>query len=559
MNKLLLIKLIGLFVLVSIINDVIAATAHVSKATIEQGHTIQLELTWDGEKLAHTEPDLISLKSDFYIYGIAKGSQISIVNGISSAKKQWSITLLPKASGLLAIPAITIGEQKTQPINILVNKANVQQSNPSLFIEANWFPKKPYVQSQVLYTVKIFYDVNLVNGQLTNPILKDTLINRLQEDKPSQAMRHGKLYNVIERRYALSPKTSGNLAIQPPMFIGEAAISPSPSLLNNTETVQVVAPNATLHVNPQPVNYTGQYWLPSRQLTLKEDWSSNPPTFEVGEAITRTITVRADGLSAEQLPNLPLTQPDSIKAYPDKPVLENIVTANSLTGIHQQKIAYIPTETGKMTLPEITLTWFDITHQKTQLAKLPARVISVVASKASSPSLTTKPEMQTIANIKEATANIAPNALLWIIATGIFAILWLITLLVWRITYKKKKTCATTQQAKQDASLAMLRKKLKQACQQHEYKSIVNLLLLFAQFQYQDKSIINLSQLISRLQDEQAKQIASKLNMLLYGANENAFSATWQSIKLVFDDIRFTAKLSKKLSKSQNNTLPELY
>ncbi len=552
-----------LFILINALPNAMAATAEISSTAVSQGKMIQLLLTAGGQQATIADPDLSPLEHDFYIYGVARGSQIQILNGVSSAKRQWTITLLPKTSGFLSIPALTIGNEKTDPIQVQVNKVDRNQEKPAVFIEANWTPKQPYVQSQLLYTVKLFYDIDLVNGEITNPSSPNIIVNRFKDDKYYQAMRYGKLYNVIERRYALFAKVSGDLTIQPPIFIGETADHNAgiPSFLTNTQRVQAAAPATTVHVSPQPGHYHGQYWLPSTNITLTDTWSENPPTFQVGEAITRTITIRAHGLSAEQLPKLPVISPTGIKLYPDKPQLENTISSDQLIGTVQQKIAYIPNKTGKVTLPAITLTWFDITSHKTKVAKLPIRVITVIPSSTTTINDTTTSTVTVSENLNnKAQSETDHYQWQWVITAIAFALLWLITTIIWLLTGRKYRKTNQQTNIKKQVKCNRLIKQLKQTCQQYDYRQIVKILITLAQTQYQDKSIINLNKLTCYLQNEQAKTFICTLIQQLYAPEQHKkeISTIWKSVKLVIADIEATAKLAKQENKTKT-MLPELY
>jgi hypothetical protein len=84
----------------------------------------------------------------------------------------------------------------------------------------------------------------------------------------------------------------------------------------------------TFDVKPKPDNYPlDATWLPANNINIAETWSQSPEQFKVGEPITRTVTLAAEGLSAEQLPPIFSEQEvDGFKFYPDKPNIENQTT-----------------------------------------------------------------------------------------------------------------------------------------------------------------------------------------------------------------------------------------
>lgn len=441
-----ILKTVCFFSLVLMGSLAMAADARLSKNRVDENNMVQLILTWNGDKDIPSNPDLKPLEQDFYVYGVGRGSEIQIVNGKTLAQTQWTLTLLPKNTGILAIPSLKIGSEKTKPLMLQVNKTGSQlpagKPAQTAFIETSLSPKAFYIDMPIVYRVKIFYEGELVRGELSNPEADNVIVNRLGEDKNDETIRGGKTYHTIERRYLLLPKISGDLTPRPPVFIGEAAASPTEKAIARggfieTIPVQAIAPAVHLHVNPKPSESSGQWWLPSSNVILKEQWSSDPPVFHQGEALTRTIILQADNLSAEQLPPLNLLTAADMNTYPDKPVLDNKLTEKGLVGIREEKIAYIPTKTGKVTLPAITLNWFDIQSQTMKTAQLPSRIINVLPGNTAEDTDNTLSLEQKANNIN---TTILPRKEFINIGTIVFAVLWIMTLILWRFLSRHKKS-----------------------------------------------------------------------------------------------------------------------
>jgi len=117
---------------------------------------------------------------------------------------------------------------------------------------------------------------------------------------------------------------------------------------------------------------------------LIESWPANSQEFRVGEPVTRTLTLRANGLGSSQLPEIHASVPDGIKQYPDQPVRENRVDDNGLVAISQQKVALIPARPGTFVLPEVEIPWWNTRTDELEYARLPARPIDVLPAAATS-------------------------------------------------------------------------------------------------------------------------------------------------------------------------------
>ena len=88
-----------------------------------------------------------------------------------------------------------------------------------------------------------------------------------------------------------------------------------------------------LQVRPIPQTFTGKYWLPLRKLDLQEQWSVDPSALPEGEPATLTLKITAHELTASQLPDVDNHLPDTLKQYPDQPVLKDTTDSHGITGI----------------------------------------------------------------------------------------------------------------------------------------------------------------------------------------------------------------------------------
>ncbi|MCB1804090.1 MAG: BatD family protein, partial [Candidatus Competibacteraceae bacterium] len=134
---------------------------------------------------------------------------------------------------------------------------------------------------------------------------------------------------------------------------------PGQQSLSRGRRIQINSEPITLQVRPRPADYganagdntdaDAQTWLPSWQLTLQEQWSSNPPVFRVGEPVTRTLLIEATGLEAGQLPELRMPQLSGVNLYYDQAETSTRYEGAWLVGKREQKIAIVPTRAGEIT------------------------------------------------------------------------------------------------------------------------------------------------------------------------------------------------------------------
>jgi hypothetical protein len=140
----------------------------------------------------------------------------------------------------------------------------------------------------------------------------------------------------------------------------------------------------TLDVRARPASYDGQYWLPSEQVVLRDSWTEGPPEFHAGEPVTRTITLEAKGLESSHLPDISQPEPAGMRLYPEKPERATRTDGEWVYGSNQQAVAYVPTATGRITIPEIRVDWWDTSKQQQRSAVLPAWEVNVLPGEAGS-------------------------------------------------------------------------------------------------------------------------------------------------------------------------------
>ncbi|MGR8998854.1 MAG: BatD family protein [Gammaproteobacteria bacterium] len=503
------------------------------------------------------DPDFSSLDQDFSILSQSNSSSSSWINGKSSKTIQWTLNVMAKKAGRLVIPPVKFGSDFSPSSTILVaqnseNKA--VNNNEDLFIEVEAAPENPYIQSQVIYTLRLFTKVDIAQARLNEPELADAVIERLGEDSNYTTQVNGVNYSVTERKYAIFPQKSGQFTIKPLVLTAELVAINRPSFnsfFNSqiTKTKRVESKAVTLDVKPVPASFKEKHWLPAEQLILKQEWSGDIQQMKAGEPLTRTLTLLAKGTTVGQLPELNTTRiNDQLKTYPDQPVLKEQKNADGLVAFREEKIALIPSTAGTYTLPAIEIPWFNTLSKKIEVAKIPETKITAIAAAGTQAKANT-PAIAAISPPKiESTAKIQPqqnNRWLWVsifLASG-----WLATLIFFLTKRFVKKPVIEKNDA--DISLKEQVKNLKRACYGNNAVAAKDALLDWGRQKYK---VANLGAIAvfcdARLRDE-----ILQLNHILYGKE----AAQWQGKKLFQAFIENKAR--EKVASKDDNSLEPLY
>ena len=356
-------------------------TASVDRDELGLEETFTLVLRYDEQ--INTTPDYELLRKDFDILNTQSGTQMSIINGSMEASTEWKIALAPKRIGKLLIPSFTIDGAISDAIEITVEGKSKSPKNTdnNVTVEVETSKDTSYVQEQIIVTLRLYTTVGL-NGVELQPLqVKDALVVNIDE-KQYQTKINGRPGAVVETRYAVFPQQSGELII--PSMLYQVSVSSGQRDLwdrfygnSQNNILRLRTDEQRINVLPAPASVTAGDWLPALNVSLSEHWSTSLDSLKVGEPITRSITVKADGLTAGQINPLQLAPIDGLTFYNDQAQTDDQKSANGVEGSRIETIAIVPTKAGHFTLPEIKLNWWDTKSNSIRTATLPAVSLTV--------------------------------------------------------------------------------------------------------------------------------------------------------------------------------------
>lgn len=543
--------------------------AEVDRAQIYENETLTLTLTLSGKK--GNAPDFSVLNRDFQILNQNQSSQYMVTNSGQTRTLTWTLTLLPRRTGKLRIPAFQIGKHSSRSMQVSVLAANPNQTSASqaeAFLEIDVDDGPVYVQQQLSYIVRLFMSSRVTGGSLSAPKAEGVIVETVGNQSEYEKLRDNRRWRVVERRYLIIPESSGSLQIDGPLFSGEITQP------NRRRSIFDIMPSAgtpihskardvELTIKPQPSEFNATFWLPAKSLQLREEWIPSPPEFRVGEPVTRVIRLEANGLLGTQLPNLPLPGAKGLRSYPDADETNNQVTSNGVIGSRTLRVALIPEKAGELVLPAIQLKWWDTEADQPRIARIPPRRISVTGvtptpNTATTPSVPapviiddqslTAPDLTASHLISDKTI---PKS--WWALTMLLALGWLITLFTWWWTSRRHRSHqpeSTSQKERQD-SLRQCRNQVASSCQAGDAKSVRAALLKWAAVQFPDESPKELGSLAQRIDDPAFSTAIADLQQVLWHRGSH-FSA-----EIIEKTIKaFQAKPLQTLPKGK---LPPLY
>ena len=360
--------------------------ASVDRTRLSEGETVVLTLE-STDPTRFGRPDLSPLEQDFEILGSRQVNRLSSIGDTPRASTRWILTLQPRRSGEVIIPAIRLEDAETLPITLNVEAAvsagNGEQLAP-VFIDASLDQDNVYVQAQAVLTLRIYHSVSMYDDSSLTPLrIADARVEQLGEPRTYEKSIGGVLHGVIELQYAIYPQRSGPLVIPGQTF---SATLVDRSRSNDFlpfgpragKVSRVQSPDIPLQVKPKPADYPADApWLPARALGLAETWNPQPEQSQVGDSLTRRLILKVDGLSSAQLPPLPATQVDGLRRYPDQPQMSDQKSETGIIGTREEREALVPNRSGSFDLPPLEVLWWNTQTDTLERTTLSARTLQV--------------------------------------------------------------------------------------------------------------------------------------------------------------------------------------
>jgi hypothetical protein len=485
-----------------------AMTIDVEPKKAQVGQTVRVVLNLGAKNLSL--PPLKAWQKDFKVVGTEHSINQFMNQGQFQASYMWVVYIIPRHQGILTLPSIKIGDEKTSPIQIEVtdvlpqqNLSNAQSSVASaqedpILMKADIHPKDDvYVNQQILYTVKLYTHAQIIDSEYLAPAVEHALILPLGNTLTTQEQIKDQTYQVSTQKYLIFPQKNGDLVIDPPAFTAIVFDVPP-------RRMRVSAPKVTLPIKPIPEGH--RVWLPALDLTLEVQ--DEPPNnqYHIGDTLTRVITLKAKGVPAQLLPRLEFEKPEQAAVYPEKPIDDNKIINEDWVGEVQYKVNYVIQQTGKLVIPELKLKWFNTEKHQDAYAVIPQKTYQVEPSpKAQSKIIKPLPDQKAMSalrqnNTKTLKASPSVNGIVLAFVVALVALIFA-SKRIWFQHIEKN----------------FAKKRLREACFSNDPSSMNAALIHWINLIYPSLGILNLQQLVVLIDNASLKTHLLELQLSLYG------------------------------------------
>lgn len=539
----------------------VSVRAELSAQQITRDESVMLTISAQG---IDAELDASSLNENFDVVSRSSSREINTTlsnnNQLTNVSVvRWVLELLPKGQGVFTVPSVKVGDYETQLLTLTVDDIPTGASR-DIFLEASVDTTEPWVQSQVVMKLRVFQAIDIVDGGLDAPVGDNLTVERIGEDTQSVEERDGRDYRVTERRFALFPQKSGPLTIDPVTLSITVPADPSRvrGFFSPTRKLTRRSNAIELQVQPRP-SANAAWWLPAKALEIQAQWQNDPGTAQVDQPLTRTLVMQAQGVLQSQLPEISIPAIDGVSLYAEDPRLAMSGDDSGLISEQRINWALIPQRSGPLTLPAVSVEWFNTRTGKNETAQLPAETINVApaSTSANTPAdlaSTNDPndqqaDVDAVLNDSATsplsdTANAAPQQSLTIqeqaqlqsqglqitaletsvqrwrtlaLAT-LFAVL--LAVIYWgftRLSRGRKKSKTTAYSAVQNRLMPL--QEVRQACKQGDLPQLKHALLAWAGQQWATSAPTTIDDLRAKLPEGAARAKLDVLQLALYSKN----------------------------------------
>lgn len=230
----------------------------------------------------------------------------------------------------------------------------------------------PYVGEPLRLVIRSFIRGRVLLDHIIQPALIDFDWQQFGVDASSEEMIDGFWTPVVERVLMIYPLRAGRLTIPP--FKRRIAYR-----IDESGKVEAEYESAPFEIEaraPGGLVAPGQKFLPARSLRIADAWDPEPDKIPFGETARRTITVEAEGVTADRLPPLPDFRAPGIITFAAPLERRTIVTDQGPIARAVYRWSVRPVSSFAAFAPAIRMAWFDVATRRMREAVAPERRVA---------------------------------------------------------------------------------------------------------------------------------------------------------------------------------------
>jgi hypothetical protein len=191
--------------------------------------------------------------------------------------------------------------------------------------------------------------------------------------------RNGMTYAGVRFEFALYPQEPGDFAISDQKVRVKYASQPPA-----TREVEIALPRLSFEALVPEAAASLRPFMSADKLTVEQEIKQSSDQLKAGEAVRRTVTIKAEGTPAMLLPPQTFAIIDGLRLYPAQPALEDKVDRRTgvVTSTRVDSATYMLERGADYSLPAIDIGWWNVAEGKVEQVHLAAVPLKVAADPA---------------------------------------------------------------------------------------------------------------------------------------------------------------------------------
>ncbi|MGF1848646.1 BatD family protein [Vibrio lentus] len=234
-------------------------------------------------------------------------------------------------------------------------------------------PAKVSVNEQVILNIEVATPRWLTGGTRIGSIEIPNVIAKQRNQLATNYTERvdGTTWSRQRWEVTLYPMTSGEFVI-PTVPVRIQVSAPDGSNVGGTLYTQPIKFEALL---PSGLLSDESPWFSATDVDVEQQWQRSSEDLKVGDAVTRTVTIKAKDSLSVLLPNVLINEStQQYQAYPQPNRLDDTQERGDYRSSRIEETVYVIQQGGEFSLPEFTFQWWDSKNQRLESVAIKGEV-----------------------------------------------------------------------------------------------------------------------------------------------------------------------------------------
>lgn len=187
----------------------------------------------------------------------------------------------------------------------------------------------------------------------------------------------GKSYATLQFFMLVYPLESGLLEI--PSIELSFQSPPEGDYKKKAQLINTKPQNITVKPIPQKTKVIP--WFVANSVVLSDRWNKRENKYKVGDVLERNVLVKAFGTLPYYIPELNYDENEGLEIYPKTADLLDKRNDEQAIGWKTQRVLYLLTQEGEITIPELEINWFNPLTNRAVVSTILAKTLQVLPNK----------------------------------------------------------------------------------------------------------------------------------------------------------------------------------